>query len=779
MKKKFLAVLLSLTMVLPGSVSVYATDVVNTSVVTEQNVANFGGNVSAAKSDDVKDNIIVNQEEIEKINIDTEVDNKMQQKNIGSETKDEKSYETLSTVHKKNESISEEKDASKPVAGVESEKNYGDGIPAASQSIVVNKKYYGELSTSDEEDCYKFTLNKAGHIRIDFGKEYDSNDRHGWQVVIYNSNWEIVKTDTFTCGNTKTDSSSVLGLDSGLYYVKVKQNDWYWTNVKYNFKIVYSNENAWETELNNSFATADQIKVNNNYYGSISYGDSTDNDYYKFALNSDGHIRIDFGKEYDSNDRHGWDVILYSFDQEEMISWTFYCGNTKTDSTCEYGLPKGTYYILVKPRDYYDTNVTYNFKINFSASDAWEREPNDDLGVPNKINVNKTYYGTTTEWNDDCYTFNLRKNGTVSINFGKEYDSNDSHGWNITLYDSDRVQITDGTVYCGDTDNKAVISTDLSAGTYYLKVTPRRYYVSSVIYNFKITAKNEPIPTPAPTPSTVTAVSGFKIAGRAGNALRLSWNKNTSADGYIVEQYKSGSWTRIARIGSNSTVTYRVEKLSPSTKYSFRVKAFKMNGKSAVYSAYKSVSGITNPATLAGLKIGGRAGDAIRLNWSKNNKASGYIVEQYKGGKWIRLKKFENNGTTTYRVGRLRPSTVYKFRVQSFSFDGKTAIYGNYSYVNGKTNPATVKGARIGGTAKDALRVNWNGDSKASGYIVQQYKNGSWVRIAKITNNKTTTCRVSGLKSNSTYIFRVQAYSFDGKTPLYGGYSEFVMGTTK
>ena len=341
------------------------------------------------------------------------------------------------------------------------------------------------------------------------------------------------------------------------------------------------------------------------------------------------------------------------------------------------------------------------------------------------------------------------------------------------------MQITDGTVYCGDTDNKAVISTDLSAGTYYLKVTPRRYYVSSVIYNFKITAKNEPIPTPAPTPSTVTAVSGFKIAGRAGNALRLSWNKNTSADGYIVEQYKSGSWTRIARIGSNSTVTYRVEKLSPSTKYSFRVKAFKMNGKSAVYSAYKSVSGITNPATLAGLKIGGRAGDAIRLNWSKNNKASGYIVEQYKGGKWIRLKKFENNGTTTYRVGRLRPSTVYKFRVQSFSFDGKTAIYGNYSYVNGKTNPATVKGARIGGTAKDALRVNWNGDSKASGYIVQQYKNGSWVRITKITNNKTTTCRVSGLKSNSTYIFRVQAYSFDGKTPLYGGYSEFVMGTTK
>ena len=757
MKKRIVAMVLSLTIVLSGGVSTFAAEIENQSDTVETEKVELSG---------------------EESDISSESEDVTSTKNVQLDSQLNTDNEAEKVQLKLDESASEEKDASKPVAGVESEKNYGDGIPAASQSIVVNKKYYGELSTSDEEDCYKFTLNKAGHIRIDFGKEYDSNDSHGWQVVIYNSNWEIVKTDTFTCGNTKTDSSSVLGLDSGLYYVKVKQKDWYWTNVKYNFKIVYSNENVWETELNNSFAIADQIKVNNNYYGSISYGDSTDHDYYKFALNSDGHIRIDFGKEYDSNDSHGWDVILYSFDQEEMISWTFYCGNTKTDSTCEYGLPKGTYYILVKPRDYYDTNVTYNFKINFSASDAWEREPNDDLGVPNKINVNKTYYGTTTEWNDDCYTFNLRKNGAVSINFGKEYDSNDSHGWNITLYDSDRVQITDGTVYCGDTDNKAVISTDLSAGTYYLKVTPRRYYVSSVIYNFKITAKNEPIPTPAPTPSTVTAVSGFKIAGRAGNALRLSWNKNTSADGYIVEQYKSGSWTRIARIGSNSTVTYRVEKLSPSTKYNFRVKAFKLNGNAATYSSYKNISGITNPATISGLKIGGHAADALRLNWTKNSKVSGYIVEQYKGGKWTRIARIGENSTTTYRVEKLSASTTYKFRVQAFGFDGKTALYGNYAYINGKTSPATVTGIRIGGTAKDALRVNWNKDSKASGYIVQQYKNGTWVRIARIGNNNTTTYRVSGLKSGSTYIFRVQAFGYDGKTAIYGGFA-MIPGTTK
>lgn len=276
----------------------------------------------------------------------------------------------------------------------------------------------------------------------------------------------------------------------------------------------------------------------------------------------------------------------------------------------------------------------------------------------------------------------------------------------------------------------------------------------------------------------MSAVSGLKIGGRAGDALRLNWNKNTSADGYIVEQYKSGSWTRIARIGSNSTVTYRVEKLSPSTKYNFRVKAFKLNGNSATYSSYKNISGITNPATISGLKIGGHAADALRLNWTKNSKVSGYIVEQYKGGKWTRIARIGENSTTTYRVEKLSASTTYKFRVQAFGFDGKTALYGNYAYINGKTSPATVTGIRIGGTAKDALRVNWNKDSKASGYIVQQYKNGTWVRIARIGNNNTTTYRVSGLKSGSTYIFRVQAFGYDGKTAIYGGFA-MIPGTTK
>lgn len=772
MKKKIIATLLSLAIVMSGSFSAFAADFSENSestgvdsVTSTEESSESNKSAEELISDETisQDDIIGGSEIKDTASNQLDVENTGEAKDVEVQLNDGNSVDIMPSNSVEDEEINTES----------SVKTYASDSESASQSIFANKKNYGELSKSDEVDNYKFTLSSAGSVRIDFGKEYEDSNR-GWTVEVYNSNWEIIKRDEFRCGNSKTDSSSVLGLASGTYYLRIKGIRWEWTDTKYNFTLVYSASNSWEKEANNSFSTATKVNTNSVCYGSISNSDSTDIDYYKFSMANAGHIRIDFGKEYDSNADHGWNVILYNSEQEKYIEWTFNCGNSKTDSTCEYGLPKGTYYILIKPIDYDDTSVTYNFNINFSSSAVWEKELNDDLATPNLMNVNTTYYGTTTSWNEDCYKFTLKKNGTVSIDFGKAYDKDTSHGWDVRLYNTDREEVSKGDVYCGDTNIKSVISTDLVAGSYYLKVSPKAYDVSEVVYNIKVTAKNEP----APAQSTVSAVSGLKIGGRAGDALRLNWNKNTSADGYIVEQYKSGSWTRIARIGSNSTVTYRVEKLSPSTKYNFRVKAFKLNGNAATYSSYKNISGITNPATISGLKIGGHAADALRLNWTKNSKASGYIVEQYKGGKWTRIARIGENSTTTYRVEKLSASTTYKFRVQAFGFDGKTALYGNYAYINGKTSPATVTGIRIGGTAKDALRVNWNKDSKASGYIVQQYKNGTWVRIARIGNNNTTTYRVSGLKSGSTYIFRVQAFGYDGKTAIYGGFA-MIPGTTK
>ena len=278
---------------------------------------------------------------------------------------------------------------------------------------------------------------------------------------------------------------------------------------------------------------------------------------------------------------------------------------------------------------------------------------------------------------------------------------------------------------------------------------------------------------------TLAKVTGSKLSGRAADALRINWTKNASADGYIVEMYQGNKWVRVAKITNNNTTTFRKAGLKAGTVYKFRVKAYKMYDITADYGEYSAtVTARTNPSVIKGAKLSGRAADALRINWTKNTSADGYIVEMYQGNKWIRVAKITNSNTTTFRKAGLKASTVYKFRVRAYKMSGSAALYGNYSAtVTARTNPSIVKGVKIGGKAKDALRVNWTKNASAQGYIVEMYKGGKWVRVAKITNNSTTTFRKAGLAKNTAYKFRVRAYHMSGKAALYGNYGS-VSGKT-
>ena len=307
--------------------------------------------------------------------------------------------------------------------------------------------------------------------------------------------------------------------------------------------------------------------------------------------------------------------------------------------------------------------------------------------------------------------------------------------------------------------------TGLKASTFY-KFRVRAYKMSGNTavysdYGTTLTARTNP-----------SVITGAKLAGRAADALRISWDRNTSADGYIVEIYKDGAWSRAVKTTNNSITTYRAEGLKASTVYKLRVRAYKMDGTAAYYGNYSAeVTARTNPSVIKGAKLAGRAADALRISWERNTSADGYIVEVYKDGAWARAGKITTDSTTDFRVTGLKASTVYKLRVRAYKMSGTAAYYGNYSAeVTARTNPSVMTGVKIGGTAKDALRINWSKNTSAQGYIVEMAQNGEWVRVAKITDNSTTTFRKAGLAKNTSYRFRVCAYHMSGSTPLYGTY---------
>ena len=388
-------------------------------------------------------------------------------------------------------------------------------------------------------------------------------------------------------------------------------------------------------------------------------------------------------------------------------------------------------------------------------------------------------FGSVTEYSDAVY-LNVTTNpntptgmkcvAKTSSEIKLQWDKNTSaDGYMIDVYDGTKWKPIKTFTSNANTSYDIV---GLHAGTTY-KFRLRAYKAFGSVTEYSAYSAELNVTT---DPSVIT---GAVLGGRAADALRVNWNKNTSADGYIVEMYQGENWVSVAKITDNSTNTFRKAGLAPSTAYKFRVRAYKIDGKAELYGNYSStVTARTNPSVITGAVLGGRAADALRVNWSKNTSADGYIVEMYQGENWVRVAKITDNSTTTFRKAGLDASTVYKFRVRAYKMDGTTALYGNYSStVTARTNPSVMTGVKIGGVANDALRVNWNKNASAQGYIIEMYQGEKWLRVAKITDNNTTTFRKAGLAKNTTYKFRVKAYYMSGKTALYGNYGS-VSGKT-
>ncbi|MCH5324152.1 MAG: cellulase family glycosylhydrolase [Eubacterium sp.] len=269
----------------------------------------------------------------------------------------------------------------------------------------------------------------------------------------------------------------------------------------------------------------------------------------------------------------------------------------------------------------------------------------------------------------------------------------------------------------------------------------------------------------------MSSVSGLYLKGRAADALRLGWNKSSVADGYIIEQQISGKWTRIAKLTSNATTEYRIDGLKAGTAYSFRIKAYRVSGGTAYYSAYSTGTYDTKPSGITGLYLKGRASDALRIAWDKNTSADGYIVEQKVGDTWTRIAKITNNSTAEYRISGLKAGNAYSFRVRSYKMSGTAALYSGYTTGSWRTYPGPITGLTVKGTAADAIRIGWTKNTSADGYIIEQQVGSTWVRVGKITDNTVTELRITGLKKATSYNFRVRTYKMSGSTALYGGWA--------
>ena len=294
-----------------------------------------------------------------------------------------------------------------------------------------------------------------------------------------------------------------------------------------------------------------------------------------------------------------------------------------------------------------------------------------------------------------------------------------------------------------DGDRVAAKLSGLSAGL--------KYKVRIAAYAGSFTGKFryfyvDTVPSPVWNINTVKATD---------ETVRISWSRNTRADGYKVEWYIDNQWSAKTVTGNNNIAAV-IDGLCAGTRYKVRVSAYKGD----LYSPYtygyintlpSKVTGITQTVTSS----------SFTLKWDKNESADGYTVQYYADGKWNE-KSLVGNDKTTVTIGSLKGYKTYKVRIKAY----KGELQSTFDDIYITTAPTKVDGLKVKSAVDSKAVVIWNADATADGYNVGYYIGGKWVEKT-ITDNKTAMAELDGLTPYSTYKVRVRAY----KDNLYGDYS--------
>ena len=273
--------------------------------------------------------------------------------------------------------------------------------------------------------------------------------------------------------------------------------------------------------------------------------------------------------------------------------------------------------------------------------------------------------------------------------------------------------------------------------------------------------------------------TGMKCSSKTNVSANLQWNKNISANGYVLDKYDGSKWVTIKTFTSNANTSFNVTGLKANTTFKFRLRAYKTIGKVKEYSAFTYLNVNTRPYTTTGMKCSSKTNVSANLQWNKNRSADGYVLDKYDGKKWVTIKTFTSNANTSFNVTGLKASTTFKFRLRAYKNFGSVKEYSAFTYLNVNTRPYTTTGFKMKSATKNAITLQWNKNISASGYCIEKWNGSKWVQIKRYTSNANVTYTATGLKANTAYKFRIRAYKTIGNVNEYSAYSAIVTARTK
>lgn len=434
-----------------------------------------------------------------------------------------------------------------------------------------------------------------------------------------------------------------------------------------------------------------------------------------------------------------------------------------------------------------DTIIKSGYSAGVYANYTWLNYYIDGAGLGKKYPIWLAHYTSNTNYDQRMDMWQYSGSGTVS-GISAYTDVNVWYSGKLPLYVSDLISVkntstsntfawngaSDATGYevyqgtspsdpnkkkIGDTKNTYFTNSNKSTGTMY-KYMVRAYSDAS---GKRVYGDYSDVFTTCTLPANISKIS----ASARGTSVTISWNKVSKATDYIVEHYVNGTWKQV---GTTSSLSYKVNGITQNGVNMFRVKA-RRNYSGVYYNGgytYVNAEVTDIPSTVTGLRSTSNTSTSNTITWNASKKAEGYEIYQWIGT----TDSYKLIGTTTstkFTNSKKSSGTMYRYKVRAFNNVDGQRIEGAYSSeFTTCTLPANVSFS-LCSTDVDSITFNWNKVSKATGYQVEMYTNGTWKTLSTLSGTSYTA---SDLSQKTAYRFRVRAIRNYNYINYYGDYTE-------
>ena len=177
------------------------------------------------------------------------------------------------------------------------------------------------------------------------------------------------------------------------------------------------------------------------------------------------------------------------------------------------------------------------------------------------------------------------------------------------------------------------------------------------------------------------------------------------------------------------------------------------NGRTATCKVVVSLTSPVAHAETAGVT-------SIKITWNKIPDANGYyIYRRSSSGTYEKIAAVKNGNSTSYVNNNLKAGSTCYYKVKAY---GAKKDYDSAmsSAVSAKARLLTPKNLKVSSETISSVKLTWNKTPDASGYYIYRSasKNSEYKKIKTIKGNKTFTFTDTGLTTNKTYYYKIQAY---------------------